>query len=279
VKKLIINLVPTGIVPTKKMTPHVPESPAEIIDTVHQCAPLGVSMVHLHARDIDGLPTYKKEFYRDIIAGIRKINKDLILVVSTSGRKFIEFWQRSDVLELEGDVKPDMASLTLGSLNFPKSASMNNPDMIIKLAEKMNEKGIKPELEVFDFGMMNFAHYLIKKKIIEPPYYFNILLGNIASAQANLLHLGQIISELPENSIWSIAGIGDCQCRMNAMSIIEGGGVRVGIEDNIWYDEERTRLATNYDLVQRLVKVAAAIERPIFTPIEVRELLKLESPE
>ena len=149
-----------------------------------------------------------------------------------------------------------MASLTLSSLNFLKTASTNSPDMIIKLAEKMRERGIKPEIEVFDFGVMNFAHYLIKKEIIEPPYCFKILLGNIATAQAKLLQLGLIISELPENSVLSIAGI----------------------EDNFWYDEERTRLATNYELVQRLIKVAAAIERPIAPPLEVRELLKLRSP-
>lgn len=277
-KKLIINLAPTGMIPTKKMTPHVPESPAEIIDDVLKCASLGVSMSHLHARDTDGVPTYKKEIYNEIIAGIKEKNKELVIVVSTSGRTFGEFWQRSQVLELEGDVKPDMASLTLSSLNFLKTASMNSPDIIIKLAEKMQQNGIKPELEVFDFGMMNFAHYLIKKEIIQPPYYFNILLGNIATAQAKLQHLALIISELPENSVWGIAGVGECQCRMNALSIVEGGGVRVGIEDNIWYDEDRTKLATNYALVERLVKVAAAIERPIATPLEVRELLKLRMP-
>lgn len=277
-KRLIINLSPTGMVPTKKMTPHVPESPSEIIEDVLKCTTLGVSMAHLHARDANGAPTYKKETYNEIITGIKEKNKDLVVVVSTSGRNFTEFWQRSDVLDLEGEVKPDMASLTLSSLNFIKTASMNSPDMVIKLAEKMQGNGIKPELEVFDFGMVNFAHYLIKKEIIQPPYYFNILLGNIATAQAKLLQLGLIISELPENSVWSIAGIGECQCRMNAISILEGGGVRVGLEDNIWYDEERTTLATNYALVERLVKIATVIGRPIATPLEVRELLKLRPP-
>jgi 3-keto-5-aminohexanoate cleavage enzyme len=106
----------------------------------------------------------------------------------------------------------------------------------------------------------------------------NVYIGNIATAQAILLQFGLIISELPKNSAWSIAGIGECQGRMNAMSIVEGGGVRLGIEDNIWYDEERTRLATNDELVQRLIKEAAAIERPSVPPLEVRELLKLRSP-
>jgi uncharacterized protein (DUF849 family) len=276
-KKLIINLAPTGMIPTKKMTPHVPESPAEIITDVLKCAPLGVSMAHLHARDAEGVPTYKKEIYQEIIAGIKEKNKEIIIVVSTSGRTYSEFSQRSEVLDLEGAVKPDMASLTLSSLNFNKIASINSPDMIVKLAEKMREKGIKPELEIFDLGMVNFAHYLIKKELLQPPYYFNILLGNIAAAQAKLLHLGLIISELPENSIWSVAGIGDSQCRMNAIGIIDGGGVRVGLEDNIWFDEERTVLATNYALVERLVKIATVMGRPIAIPVEVRELLKLRS--
>jgi uncharacterized protein (DUF849 family) len=92
------------------------------------------------------------------------------------------------------------------------------------------------------------------------------------------MELGLIIAELPENSIWSVAGIGECQCRMNALSIVEGGGVRVGLEDNIWYDEERTTLATNVALVERLVKIAAAYERPLYTPVEVRQLLNLSAP-
>jgi uncharacterized protein (DUF849 family) len=276
-KKLIINLAPTGMIPTKKMSPHVPESPAEIIKNVLNCAPLGVSMVHLHARDAEGLPTYKKEIYQEIITGIKEKNKEMIIVVSTSGRTYSEFSQRSEVLNLEDGLKPDMASLTLSSLNFNKIASVNSPDMIVKLAERMREKGIKPELEIFDLGMVNFAHYLIKKGLLQQPYYFNILLGNIAAAQAKLLHLGLIISELPENSIWSVTGIGDSQCRMNTIGIIDGGGVRVGLEDNIWFDKERTVLATNYDLVERLVKIATVMERPIATPVEVREVLKLRS--
>jgi uncharacterized protein (DUF849 family) len=275
-KKLIINLTPTGMIPTKEMTKHVPISPSEIIGEVLKCLPLGVSMVHLHARDEKGAPAYQKELYREIISGIRRENKELIIVVTTSGRTYGEFEKRSAVLELEGEAKPDMASLTLSSLNFNRTASLNSPDMIIRLAEKMRDQGIKPELEVFDLGMANFALYLIKKGLATPPYYFNILLGNIATAQAKLLHLGLIVSELPENSIWSVAGLGDSQKAMNVIGIVEGDGVRIGLEDNIWFDEERTVPATNYSLVERIVKIAEAIGRPIATASEVRALLKLD---
>ena len=273
--KLIINLTPTGMIPTKEMTPHVPQSPAEIISDVLDCAQLGVSMVHLHARDEEGKPTYRKEIYAEIIRGIRAKAPELVIIVSTSGRTYGEFAHRSDVLDLEGNLKPDMASLTLSSINFNKIASVNSPDMIIKLAGKMKDKRIKPELEVFDLGMVNYAHYLIKKGLIDPPYYFNIILGNIAAAQAKMLHLGLIVSELPENSFWSVGGVGDLQGRMNALGIVMGNGVRVGVEDNIYYDEERTMLATNRKLVERVVSFAGAMGRQIATPKETREALKL----
>ncbi len=274
-EKLIINLCPTGMIPTREMTPHLPQTPDEIICDIDACFRHGLGMVHLHARDENGLPTYKKEAYAAIIEKIRSKFPDLVIVVSTSGRTFSEFEQRSDVLELTGDQKPDMASLTLSSVNFNKIASVNSPDMIINLAAKMQEKGIKPELEIFDLGMVNYAHYLIKKGLLTPPYYFNIILGNIATAQARLLPLGLIVSELPDNSIWSLGGVGDCQSVMNAFGTIIGDGVRVGIEDNIWYDSQRSRLATNEQLVSRVVKIAATLGRQIAPPEEVRQRLAL----
>ena len=274
-KKLIVNLAPTGMIPTKNMTPHVPVSAEEIVRDVLQCIPFGVSIVHLHARDAGGVPAYQPEIFRDIITAIRRENREVILTATTSGRTYNEFEKRSAVLDLTQEAKPDMASLTLSSVNFNKVASINSPDMIVALAKKMQEKGIKPELEIFDLGMINFAHYLIGKGLLTPPYYFNILLGNIAAAQAKLLHLGLLVSELPENSIWSVAGIGDAQCRMNAIGIIAGDGVRVGLEDNIWFDEERTQLATNAMLVERVATMAQVMGRKIATPAEVRKMLNI----
>jgi uncharacterized protein (DUF849 family) len=275
-KKFILNFALTGLIPTKEMTPYVPISPEEIISEVLSVAELGVNMVHIHARDpITGKPTYEKEIYGRIIGGIRKKNKDLILGVSTSGRIFSKFERRSDCLNLEGRFKPDFASLTLSSLNFNKQASVNSPQMIQNLAKKMQEKGIKPELEAFDLGMINYARYLIKKGLLQPPYYFNLILGNIACAQADMLHLGLMINELPEGSIWSVGAVGDSQLTMNSIAIAAGGGVRVGLEDNIWYDRERTRLATNRELVERIISIAKAMGREPYNPREARELFKL----
>ena len=147
--------------------------------------------------------------------------------------------------------------------------------MIQDLAKKMLDYGIKPELEVFDLGMINYALYLIKKNLITPPYYFNLILGNIACAQANMLSLGLMIKELPQPSIWSVGGVGDSQLQMNAASIIFGGGVRVGLEDNIWYDRERTHLATNQELVERVISIAKTIGIQPYSHREIRNLLKL----
>jgi uncharacterized protein (DUF849 family) len=272
----VLNFAPTGMIPTKGMTPKVPVTPEEIVEDVLEAAELGANMVHLHARELDtGRPSYKKEIYADIISGIRKKDKDLILCVSTSGRNFFEFEKRSEVLELKGELKPDFGSLTLSSLNFNKQASINEPHMIKALAARMQENGIRAELEAFDLGMINYAKYLIRKGLMTPPYYFNFILGNIACAQADLLSLGLMIKELPENSIWAAGGVGNPQLMVNVMALVAGGGVRVGLEDNIWYDQERTKLASNREITERLMIVAKELGKSPYTSKELRSLFKL----
>jgi uncharacterized protein (DUF849 family) len=194
-----------------------------------------------------------------------------------SGRNFREFEKRAAPLQLDGDLKPDMGSLTLSSLNFNKQASVNDPDMIKALAAEMKKKRIAPEFEAFDSGMINYARYLHNKELVAPPFYFNLLLGNIACAQADILHAGIMIRDLPENSFWSLAGIGDSQLKMNSLAIAMGGGVRVGVEDNIWFDQKRTKLARNADFLRRIHTIADANERPMMTSAELRKGLNMEA--
>lgn len=276
-ENLIIDFTPTGMIPTKSLSPHVPISVSEIIENTQSVWELGITKVHLHARDpLTENPAYKKDIYAAIIEGIRKYAPSLVICVSLSGRTFNKFEERSEALELEGILKPDMGSLTLSSLNFNKIASINTPDMIRDLAAKMKRLGIVPELEAFDAGMINYAKYLIKNGLLSPPYYFNLLFGNIACAQADILHAGLMIRDLPENSFWSLAGIGDHQLKMNSIAIAIGGGVRVGLEDNIWYDSSRKKLARNIDLVKRIHILAEANERKIMTSEEFRQKMNLE---
>lgn len=274
---LIVNFTPTGMVPTKKMTPHVPVSAQEIIEQVARAVETGITMVHLHARDEhSGEPTHAAEAYGKLIGGIRRFAPDLVICVSLSGRNSPELEKRAEPLQLDGDLKPDMGSLTLASLNFSRQASLNAPEVIIGLASRMKEKDILPELEAFDLGMINYSKYLLQKGLLRPPHYFNLLLGNIAGAQADLLHAGMMVRELPENSFWSLAGIGDQQLAMNAAAIAMGGGVRVGLEDNIYFDASRSRLATNDELLDRVHRLADLHGRRIMSAAELRERLSME---
>ena len=273
---LIINFTPTGMIPTREMTPHIPITVSEIVENVHEAFEIGITMVHIHARDeLTGAPTYKTEVYGKILEGIRKFSKELIICVSLSGRGIKEFSHRASPLQLDGDLKPDLGSLTLSSLNFNTMESMNSPDMIQKLALEMKTRGIMAELEAFDSGMINYAKYLEKKGLLQAPHYFNLLLGNIACAQADVLHAGLMIRDLPPNSVWSMAGIGNSQLMMNSLAISAGGGVRVGLEDNIYFNRDRTRLAKNSELLQRVHQIAEANERKIMEPPELRKILQL----
>lgn len=275
---LIINFTPTGMIPTKEMTPHVAVSVQEIVDDVLEANELGITLVHLHARDPKtGAPSQDAQLYGRIIEGIRQFAPSLVLCVSLSGRNIIEFERRAAPLLLDGKVKPDMGSLTLSSLNFNRQASINAPDTIVQLATAMNERGIKPELEAFDAGMLNYAKYLIRKGILKPPFYVNLLFGNIACAQPTLLHAGVMLQDLPPNSYWAFAGVGDAQGMMNSIAIAYGGGVRVGLEDNIWYDTARTRLARNSDLIRRVHVLAEANGRSVMSSAEFRQALGLRA--
>ena len=275
--ELIVNFTPTGMIPTKEMTPHVPVTVEEIVDEVHRATEIGITMVHLHAREQEtGKPTYRAEIYGRIVEGIRSFAPDLILCVSLSGRDFGEFEKRSEPLQLDGDLKFDMGSLTLSSLNFVRQASLNAPQTVLALAEDMQRRGIVPELEAFDLGMINYARYLERKGVLTPPHYCNLLLGNIAGAQPDALHLGLMIRDLPEQTLWSAAGLGDAQLAMNATAIALGGGVRVGLEDCIHFDRARTKLASNVELLRRIHELAAIHERAPMSPVRLRELLHLE---
>lgn len=262
---LIVNFTPTGMVPTKEMTPHVPITVDEIVEQVHEATELGITLVHLHARsETTGQPTWEVGIYARIFEGIRKYCPELVLCASLSGRNFNEFEKRSEVLSL----RPDMGSLTLSSLNFPGQASVNSPEMIRQLAEAMLQNGVHPEMEVFDLGMMHYGHYLIQKGLIQAPYYVNIIAGNIAGIQANMTELGMARHLVPQGAWWAFGGIGRHQMTAAAMAVASGGGVRIGLEDNLYLDRERRQLATNIQLIKKVHDLAHMFERPIMTPAE-----------
>jgi 3-keto-5-aminohexanoate cleavage enzyme len=272
-KHYVLSLAPTGVIPNKTMTPHVPMTPAEVEADVLACAKLGITYVHLHARDDQGYSSTSPDLYSRYIERLRKSLPDMAICASCTGRIDPDFESRSRVLNLSADLRPDMASLTLSSLNFSRSAGINEPDSIVRFAERMGEQGIVPELEIFDVGMLHYALYLIDRGYLKPPFYFNIILGNIASAQADALHFSSIVRDLPKQSLWSAGGIGKSQLKANALSVIHGGGIRTGLEDNIWLDEGQKKLATNSDLVKRSVEMAALFETSPMAPVDFKRWL------
>lgn len=273
-RKVIINLALTGMVPTRKMTPYVPLTPKQIITTAISCAKLGASVIHIHPRDEGGKPTWKAKYFAEIITGIREKNDQIIINTTTSGRLWSEFEKRSQCLDLQGDLKPDLASLTVGSMNFISEESVNSPSMIERLALKMKERGIKPELEVFEPGMVHKANYLIKKGIIgSKKPYFNILLGSLGTSPLEASAFAACRTLLPEGAIWSVAGIGVYQLDANAVGLAFGGHIRVGLEDNIYFDREKKELASNERLVERIASIIEKMGLEVATPKQARKML------
>ena len=267
--KLIVTLAPTGMIPTKNQTPHVPITPNEIANDVCEAYKLGVSIVHVHARDQNGQPTYEKEIFEKIFKEIKRKCPDIIICASTSGRVHPHVEHRSEVL----DLYPEMASLTLGSLNFPQHPSINSMETIKQLADMMKERNILPELEIFEAGFINTAKYLARKNYFRRPLYFSLLLGSLGSFPPGIGDLAYLIQSLPSDSSWSATGIGRFQTQINVSAILMGGHVRVGIEDSIYYNYPEAELATNAKLVGRIVRIAKELSREIATPKETREIL------
>lgn len=276
--ELIINLAPTGMVPTRADTPHVPLTPAEVAADVRRCADLGATIVHVHPRDEEGVPTQSAERAIEFYQAIREAVPDIVLCATTSGRVVPDLGPRAAVLDIDGALKPEMASLTLGSLNFPKQASVNAPDTIKGLARRMAERGIVPEWEIFDMGMIDFANYLREHDLLGGPVYANILLGSLGTLAATPLNLALMVERLPPGTTWAATGVGRFQLRVQTWAIAMGGHVRVGLEDNIWWDDARTELATNARLVERLVTIARAQGREPASLAQVRQRLGINRP-
>lgn len=266
---LIIKLAPTGMIPTRKDTPYVPLTPEEIAKDTYKSYKLGVSVIHVHARDEQGMPTYKREIFEDIFARIKDKCPDIIICATTSGRVHPQVEHRAEALE----TRPEMASLTMGSLNFPRYSSVNPMETIKLLADSMRDKCILPELEIFEPGFINTSIYLARKGYLKPPLHYNMLLGSLGSIPGDLRDLVYLVESLPQGSTWSATGIGRFQTQINVGAILMGGHVRVGIEDSIYYNYKKKELATNENLVKRIVRIAEEIGRDIATPKEARKIL------
>lgn len=272
-EKLIVNAAITGCVVNKSDTPYLPVTKAEIVDCAKQLRDIGVSIIHIHARNADGSPCFNAEAYCELVNDIRESCGDIICSATTSGRHCPDIDKRTASLAS----KPELASLTMGSMNFITGPSINSPETIQEIARRIYKAGAIPELEVFDTGFVHYAGYLIKKGILKPPYYFNIIAGSLGTAPFDLIGLGHMINMLPEGATWAIGGLGRYQLDANVTAIASGGHVRVGLEDNIYFDRERSKLADNIQMASRIIKIAKEMGRDPATPSEAREIIGLSN--
>ena len=268
-EKLIITVAPTGSLPTKRMTPYVPIHPKEIIETGMKCEDAGASIIHIHARNpVDESPSTDYHIFEEIFDGL--VNRtNLIIQISTGGRAGATYEQRCERLKL----RPEMASLTTGSVNFPNAVYANSPELIESLARDMFLYAIKPEMEIFDVSMVRNAVELQMKGLADPPLHFNFVMGLKGAIPATIENLVHLKNSIPTKATWSAAGIGPAQLSVGTHSILMGGHVRVGLEDNIYY--RKGELASNDRLVERVVRISHELGRDVADSGEARRILNL----
>jgi 3-keto-5-aminohexanoate cleavage enzyme len=270
----IITVAITGSVPTKEDSPAVPITVPEQIESTHAAYEAGASLVHVHVRNDDGTTTSDPEKFGRFLAGVRQHCPDMIVQFSTGGRSGMGK-ERGAMLPL----KPEMASLTTGSVNFAKIIYENHPTLINELASSMLAHDIKPEIEIFDLAMLYNAAKLVADGLLKPPVHVQFVLGIPGALPADRevldFELEQLQRVLP-GATWTAAGIGRHQLTVNEWSLELGGHCRTGLEDNLKFDKER--LATsNAELVRRVADLAGQFNRSVATPAEARHILGLRA--
>jgi 3-keto-5-aminohexanoate cleavage enzyme len=271
-EKLIITAAITGSRISRETAPYIPITPEEIIQSAVECREAGAAMVHIHVRDPQtGLGTQDVELFKQVVDALRD-RTDLILCLTTSGipGRNLPAEERLAPLTL----KPEVASFDAGSINLGGSVFMNSPEFLEQAAEKMRAAGVKPELEIFELGMLLTCLRMRDEGKLDQPLHFQLVLGTPWGAPATPRSLIYLLDYIPEDATWSVIGIGKGHLPMSLMAMVMGGHIRVGMEDNIYYS--RGVLAkTNAQFVERIVRLAREYSREVATPDEARGMLRL----
>jgi 3-keto-5-aminohexanoate cleavage enzyme len=271
-EKLIITAAITGSRISRQTTPYIPISPEEIAQSAVECWHAGAAMVHIHVRDPQtGVGTQDVETFRKIVDILRE-KTDLILCLTTSGIPGRNLPTEERLAPL--DLKPEVASLDAGSINLGGSVFLNSPEFLDRAAEKMRAVGVKPELEIFDLGMLVTCFRMRDEGKLDTPLHFQFVLGTPWGAPATPKSLIYLHEYIPENSTWSVIGIGKGHLPMSMMAMVMGGHIRVGMEDNIYYTKG-VLAKTNAQFVARIGRLAQEYGREVATPDEARKILKL----
>lgn len=268
---LVITAAIVGAETMKTDNPNVPYTPEEIAIEAEKCESAGATMVHVHGRLADGTPTQDRDTFGQILHKIRE-RTELLVQFSTGGAVGMSVEERIDAV----DLRPDMATLTTGTVNFGDDVFMNDWKTVCEIAKQLKANGIKPEIEVFDTGMVDSALRLLKKELIEAPLHFDFVLGVPGGMGGSSDRLDFLLTLIPEGSTWSVAGVGRFELPLAYRAIDLGGHVRVGLEDNI-YIEKGVLAKGSWELVSKVNSYAASVGRPIATPAQAREILGLAS--
>lgn len=270
--KVILTVAPTGAWPSKKDTPYVPLQPKEIADEVYACWKAGASVAHLHVRDDEDKSSMNYDKFVETVGYIRDTDCDIVLNLTTSGQLGLEDEARMRHII---DLKPEMASYDCGSMNWlHTSVFENSPRFLEKLGTVMQENNVKPEIEIFDAGMVYNALYYLKKGILKAPLHFQFVLGAAGGMDATVENLVFLKSLIPADSTWGALGIGKGHLPIMFTALALGGHVRVGMEDNILYSKG-VLAKSNVEFVERTKRIVAEFNKEIATPDEARAIMSL----
>ena len=270
-EKVIISAALTGAMTPKEANPNIPLTPQDIANDAYECWKAGAAIVHLHMRDDAGIGTMDIDKFRETVALI-KSKCDVVINLTTSGETVSTDERRiTHLIEL----KPEMASFDAGTFNWmPSVVFMNHPQFLEKLGQVMLDNGVKPEIEIFDSGMIYNTEYYMKKGIIASPPHFQLVLGVLGGAMATVETLVYLKNLLPKDATWSALGIGKAHVPIMYATIALGGHVRVGLEDNVYY--AKGKLASNPELVARAARLIKEANKDVATPDEARQILNLK---
>jgi 3-keto-5-aminohexanoate cleavage enzyme len=268
-EKLMITAALTGAEVTRADNPNLPVTPAEIARAAYDCFLAGAAIAHIHVRAADGAPTQDSEVFKETMARIKE-KCDIIIQVSTGGAVGMSARERLQPVYL----KPEMASFSTGSVNFGDGVFLNPPSYLEQFARAMQEHGVKPEIEVFDVGMINNALWLVKQGLLQEPLHFDFVMGVPGAIPATMKNLLHFVESIPPGSTWTVAGMGRSQLPLATAAVLLGGHARVGFEDNIYYGKG-VLAESNAQLVERVVRIARIHGREIAAPGEARRILDI----
>ena len=267
-ENLIITVAPTGNRLRKAKHPLVPISPEEISEDLYECWKAGASVAHVHARDKEENPTSAPDVYEAVWSRLKKARCGIVRQASLAGKATTD--QRLlDIL----DTDAEMASLGMGSINYLDRVNLFEPDFIAELAEKMKNKGIKPELEIFDVSMTDNALRLKDKGLLEEPLKYNFILDGPGTLKGTVDNLLFMVNRLPKEALWGVSAMGPSHVALTAMAVVMGGHVRVGLEDRPF--DGGGKPMSNVEQVRWVVGLAEKLGRKVADSDEARRILGL----